>query len=109
MENIQESLGDNKQDDDNDDTLLWEGDLMLKTPSEVWTLASNLKEPQITLKAEMEDGHLKDTLEDVEELQVAFGDLKRMVVETRRSSRSDALDVLTHVGYSVMKIVAAID
>jgi hypothetical protein len=45
LENIQESLGDDEQDNDNDDTLLWEGDLMLKTPPEVWTLAGNLEEP----------------------------------------------------------------
>jgi hypothetical protein len=57
----------------------------------------------------MEDSCPKDTLEAVEELQVAFGDLKGMVVEARRSSRSDALDVLTHVGYSVTEIVAAIN
>jgi hypothetical protein len=79
-------------------------------PPEVWTLAGDLEEPRITLKAEMEDGCPKDMLEAVEELQVAFGDLKGMVVEeAHRSSRSDALDVLMHVGYSVTEIVAAID
>ncbi len=56
LENIQESLGDDKQDNNDDDTLLWEGDLMLKTLPEVWTLAGDLEEPQITLKAEMEGG-----------------------------------------------------
>ncbi len=40
LENIQKSLGDNKQDNNNDSTLLWEGDLMLKNPSGVWNLTS---------------------------------------------------------------------
>ena len=78
-------------------------------PPEVWTLAGDLEEPRITLKAEMEDGCPKDMLEAVEELQVAFGDLKGMMVEACQSSQSDALDVLMHVSYSVTKIVAAID
>jgi hypothetical protein len=32
LENNQESLGDDEQDDDKDESLMWEGDLMLKSP-----------------------------------------------------------------------------
>jgi len=38
-----------------------------------------------------------------------IGDLKGFVVDLRRDSRKDALDVLTHVGFSVTEIVGAIN
>ncbi len=48
----------------------------------------------MSLKTELERGYPQNTKEAVEELQAAFGDLEGMVVESRRSSRKDASDVL---------------
>ncbi len=61
------------------------------------------------IKVKLDEGDPKDMLETVEELQSAFGDLKRMVVEARQNSCHNAMKVLTHVGYSVAEIVVAID
>jgi hypothetical protein len=74
-----------------------------------WNFSGNLDEPRITLKKETEDGHPKDTIEAVEELQVAFGDLEGMVVEACRGSCNNAFDMMAHLGYSVSEIVSAID
>jgi hypothetical protein len=51
----------------------------------------------------------KDSMEAVEALQSTVCDLEGIVVETHRGSHDNALEMLTHVNYSVAEIVAAID
>jgi hypothetical protein len=53
------------------------------------------------IKAKLDDMNPKNAKEAVEQLQAIFGDLEGMVVEARRGSRNDAMEVLTHVDTSV--------
>jgi hypothetical protein len=48
-------------------------------------------------------------LETVEELQLAFGDLERMVAEACQDLHHNVMKVLMHIGYSVAEIVVAMD
>jgi hypothetical protein len=109
LDNIQEDLGDDKQDDNKDDSIMWEGDLLMRSHPSDWCPPGDLDNQRIILKKEVEDGRPKDTMEAIKELQVAFGDLEGMVVEARRGSCNDTLDMMAHVGSSVTEIVSAID
>jgi hypothetical protein len=113
--NIQEAGGDDDEDemdedeeeDEGDDYDLCEGNLELENPPADFVWEHALEEA--TLKSELDKGSPMNSTEAFEELTAAFGDLEGMVVESRRGSRQDALDVLTHVGLSVTDIVAAIN
>ena len=114
LDNIQEGAGfgedevmDDDEEDDDSEYNLCKGNLNLKKPPAIFVWDKDLAER--ALKTELEEGTPKDTHEAVEELQAAFGDLKGMVVDSRRDSRKDTFDVLTHIGFSVTEIVAAID
>ncbi len=61
------------------------------------------------IKEKLDEGDPKNMQYAVEELQVAIGDLEGMVVKARWDLHHNANEVLTHVGYSVLEIVAAID
>ena len=114
LDNIQEGVGFGKvlgMDDDEEDGdskyNLCEGNLNLKKPPAIFVWDKDLAER--VLKTELEEGTPKDTHEAVEELQAALGDLEGMVVDSQCNLSKDAFDVLTHIGYSVTEIVAAID
>jgi len=112
--NIQEGMGVDEDDDvDDEDSKesnykMCEGTLHLKKPPTNFVWETELADER-SLKTELDQGSPKDVHEVVEELQAAFGDLKGFVVDLRRDSRKDALDVLTHVGFSVTEIVGAIN
>ena len=112
--NIQEGVGVDEDDDvDNEDSEeseyeMCEGTLHLKKPPTIFVWETELANER-SLKTKLDQGSPKDVQEVVEELQAAFGDLKRLVVDLRQDSRKDALDVLTHVGFSVTEIVGAIN
>jgi hypothetical protein len=61
------------------------------------------------VKTELVRGDPRDANEAIKELQAAQGDLKGMVVEAWHDSHDDALEVLTHVGYSMGEIMSAIN
>ncbi len=100
-------MGDNDVDDDSDDLI--KGDLALSDPPQIFKLTYKLEGLDGTLKTKLDEINPKNTKEAVEELQAAFGDLEGMVVDARRSLRDDAIEVLNHVGSSVVEIVAAIN
>ena len=113
--NIQEGAGGGDDDDDVDDDdsdeseyEMCEGTLHLKKPPAIFVWEKELTD-EPSLKMELDQGAPKNAQEAVEELLAAFGDLEGLVVESRRDSRKDALDVLSHVGCSVTEIVGAID
>ena len=112
--NIQEGVGVDENDDVNDEDSkeseyeMCEGTLHLKKPPAIFIWEKELAEER-ALKTELDQGSPKDAQEAVEELQAAFGDLEGLVVDSQRDSRKDALDVLTHVGFSVSEIVGAIN
>ncbi len=106
LENIQEgSLGGDDVDDDSDDLI--KGDLALSAPPKIFEWTNELEGLDGTLKTKLDEMNPKNTKEAVEELQVAFGDLEGMVVDARRSSRDNAIEVLNHVGSSMAEIVVA--
>ena len=115
LDNIQEVGGDDDEDemeeddeeDEGEDYDLCEGNLEFDNPPADFVWEHALEEA--TLKSELDKGSPKNSTKALEELTAAFGDLEGMVVESRRGSRQDALDVLTHVGLSVTDIVAAIN
>jgi hypothetical protein len=87
-----------------------EGDLVLTNPAKVFVWSNKLDYAFDSLiKVKLDEGDPKDTLEAVEELQSAFGDLEGMVMEARRDLRNNAMEVLMQVGYSVAEIVVVID
>ena len=113
--NIQEGAGGGDDDDDVDDDdsdeseyEMCEGTLHLKKPPTIFVWEKELTD-EPSLKMELDQGAPKNAQEAVEELLAAFGDLEGLVVESRRDSRKDALDMLSHVGCSVTEIVGAID
>ncbi len=112
--NIQEGAGVDEDDDVDDEDSeeskyeMCKGTLLLKKPPTIVVWEKELAD-ECSLKTELDQGSPKDAQEVVEELQAAFGDLKGFVVDLRRDSRKDALDVLTHVGFSVTEIVGAIN
>jgi hypothetical protein len=112
--NIQEGAGVDEDDDVDDDDSeeseyeMCEGTLHLKKPKTIFIWEKALADER-SLKMELDQGSPKDAQEAVEELLAAFGDLEGLVVESRRDSRKDALDMLSHVGFSVTEIVGAID
>jgi len=107
---IQEGVGVDEDDDvDDEDSKereceMCEGTLHLKKPPTIFVWETELVDER-SLKTELDRGSPKDVQEVVEELQAAFGDLEGLVVDSRRDLRKDALDVLTHVGFSVTEIV----
>jgi hypothetical protein len=113
LDNIEEDGGDVDEDEmDEDDEEereydLCEGNMALRSPPGDFVWEHELED--MSLKTELERGYPQNTKEAVEELQAAFGDLEGMVVESRRSSRKDASDVLHHLGLSVSEIVTAIN
>jgi hypothetical protein len=108
LENIQEgSLGDEDVDDNSDDLI--EGDLALSTPPKIFKWTNKLEGLDGTLKTKLDEMNPKNTKEAVEELQVAFGDLEGMVVDARRSLGNNAIEVLNHVGSSMVEILVAIN
>ena len=108
--NIQEGVGVDEDDDVDDEDSeeskyeMCEGTLLLKKPPTIVVWEKELAD-ECLLKMELDQGSPKDSHEAVEELQAAFGDLEGLVVDSRRDLRKDALDVLTHVGFSVTEIV----
>jgi len=112
--NIQEGMGVDEDDDvDNEDSEeskyeMCKGTLLLKKPPTIVVWEKELAD-ECSLKTELDQGSPKDAQEVVEELQAAFGDLKGLVVDSRQDLRKDALDVLTHVGFSVTEIVGTIN
>ncbi len=107
LENIQEGHGDGDQDNDNKDLFMCEGNLIVSKPPDVFVLLNKIN--KAVIKEKLDEGDPKNTQGVVEELQVAIEDLEGMVVEARWDSRHNAKQILTHVGYSVSEIVAAID
>ena len=112
--NIQEGVGVDENDDvDDEDSKeseyeMCEGTLHLKKPPAIFVWEKELTD-EPSLKMELDQGSPKNAQEAVEELLAAFGDLEGLVVESRRDSRKDALDMLSHIGCSVTEIVGAID
>ena len=115
LDNIQETGGDDDEDemdeddeeDDGEGYDLCEGNLKLDNPPPDFVWDNGLD--GISLKSALAQGSPKNTTEALEELSAAFGNLEGMIVESRRGSRQDAMDVLTHLGLSVNDLVAAID
>jgi hypothetical protein len=89
--------------------LMIEEDLALSNPPKIFEWTNKLKALDGTLKTKLDEMKPKNTKEAVEELQAAFGDLEGMVVDTRRSSCDDTIEVLNHVGASVAEVVVAIN
>ena len=110
LENIQEDPKDVDFDDD-DDTVYFKEDFALSNPPEKFRWNHELPEPTAagTLKSKLDVGDQKNAKETIESLQAAFGNLEGMVLDMCVDARSDALEVLTHVGLSVSEIVAGID
>jgi len=112
--NIQEGVGvdedGNVDDEDSEESEyeMCEGTLHLKKPPTIFVWEKELAGER-ALKTELDRGSPKDAQEAVEELLTAFGDLEGLVVDSRRDSCKDALDVRTHVGFSVTEIVGAIN
>ena len=84
------------EDDDVDDKdgkesecEMCKGTLHLKKPPTIFVWETELADER-SLKMELDRGSPKDVQEVVEELQAAFGDLKRLVVDLRQDSRKDA-------------------
>ena len=112
--NIQEGVGVDEDDDVDDEDSeeskyeMCEGSLHLRKPPTIFIWEKELTDERV-LKTELDRGSPKDAQEAVEERLAAFEDLKGLVVDSRLNSRKDALDVLTHVGFSVTEIVGAIN
>ncbi len=78
-------------------------------PPEIFEWTNKLECLDGTLKTKLDEMNPKNTKEAVKELQAAFGDLERMVVDAWQSLRNNAIEVLNHVGSSVAEIVAPIN
>ena len=116
--NIQEGVGvdeDNDVDDkesEESDYEMCEGNMHLKKPPAIFVWETELDSERAlerALKTELDQGSPKESQEAVEALQAAFGDLEGLVVDSRQEARKEALDVLTHIGFSVTEIVSAIN
>ena len=116
--NIQEGAGVDEDDDVDDeeseesDYEMCEGNMHLKKPPAIFVWDTELDAEHAlerALKTELDRGSPKESQEAVEALQAAFGDLEGLVVDSRQEARKDALDVLTHIGFSVTEIVATIN
>jgi hypothetical protein len=106
---IQEGSLADDDDNDNDSNAQIKGDLCLMSPSGTFAWTKNLAGFEAILKRTLGEMYSKDSMEAVEALQAAVCNLEGMMVETRRGLRDDALEMLTHVNYSIAEIVAAID
>ena len=116
--NIQEGVGVDEDDDVDDeeseesDYEMCEGNMHLTKPPATFVWATELDSDRAlerALKTELDLGSPKESQEAVEALQAAFGDLEGLVVDSRQEARKDALDVLTHIGFSVTEIVGTIN
>jgi len=116
--NIQEGVGVDEDDDVDDeeseesDYEMCEGNMHLKKPPAIFVWDTELDAERAlerALKTELDRGSPKESQEAVEALQAAFGDLEGLVVDSRHEARKDALDVLTHIGFSVTEIVSTIN
>ncbi len=96
-------------DKDNDSNTQIEGNLCLTSPPGTFAWTKDLPGFEVILKSTLENMFSQDSMEAVEALQAAVCNLEGMVVETCRGLRNNALEMLTHVNYSVAEIVAAID
>ncbi len=95
---------------DEDSDVSFEEDLILSAPPKLFVWKNELKvDYGILVKVKLEEGNPRNTKEAIKELQAALGDLEGMMVEACCDSCDDALEVLTHIGYSVGEIVAAIN
>jgi hypothetical protein len=107
LENIQEGHSDDDQDDDDKDLFMGKGNLILSKPPDVFVWSNETN--KVVIKEKLDEGDPKNTQDAVEELQAAIGDLEGMVVEAQQDSCHNVKEVLTHVRYSVLEIVATIE
>jgi hypothetical protein len=84
--------------------------LELSCPPNEFVWGEDLKAEPIKLKTKDLANPKTLTLEeDMEDLQAAFEDLSRMVVDAMQGSRDDVMEVLKYISISVVNLVSAIN